>query len=65
MSESQSPAAEPAKEETYLDTVIGCITERNQARVPIEDATINSLFGQAGNIIKELDNGISVCRKYN
>ena len=51
--------------ETYLDTQISCITERNNSRIPIEDANINALYGRAGIVLKEFDTGISLCKKYN
>lgn len=45
--------------------MIGCISDRNQARIPIEDSSITNLYGKADSMIKELDSGINLCKKYN
>ena len=59
-------AANEGHHETYLETVIDCITERNTSRIHIqEDSNLNNLYGKADNMILELDKGINLCKKYN
>ncbi len=58
--------AKEGHNETYLETVIDCITERNTSRIHIqEDSNLNNLYGKADNMISELDKGINLCKKYN
>lgn len=59
--------ATPPQQESYLETVIDCITERNSARVDVgtEDSPLTQLYGQADSMILQLDKGINTCKKYN
>ena len=67
MSEVNQTASAPENHgETYLQTVIDCIAERNTARVFLkEESNLNKLYGKADSMINELDKGITLCKKYN
>lgn len=64
--QTHSPSTSENPGQTYLETVIDCIAERNTARIHLkEESNLNKLYGKADNMISELDKGISLCKKYN
>jgi hypothetical protein len=53
MSELKQTAPPPENpNETYLETMIDCIAERNTARILLkEESNLNKLYGKADNMI--------------